>query len=65
MDDFKVKVPKTLPSYTEDSEIETLFTAIENKKTHKGYVVRDSLLGKTSKLRFIEKWGETYGYLVD
>lgn len=44
MDDFKVKVPKTLPPYTEDSEIERLFTAIENKKTHKGCIVRDSLL---------------------
>jgi len=55
MDDFKVKVPKTLPPYTEDSEIERLFTAIENKKTHNGCVARDSLLGKASKLRFIEK----------
>ena len=44
MDDFKVKVPKTLPPYTEDSEIERLFNAIENKKTHKGCIVRDSLL---------------------
>ena len=44
MDDFKVKVPKTLPAYTEDSDIEKLFQAIENKKTHKGCVVRDSLL---------------------
>ncbi len=44
MDDFKVKVPKTLPPYTEDSEIEKLFNAIENKKTHKGCIVRDSLL---------------------
>jgi hypothetical protein len=33
MDDFKVKVPKTLPPYTEDSDIEKLFAAIENKKT--------------------------------
>jgi len=44
MDDFKVKVPKTLPPYTEDSDIEKLFAAVENKKTHKGCIVRDSLL---------------------
>jgi integrase len=44
MDDFKVKIPKTLPPYTEDSEIEKLFNAIENKKTHKGCIVRDSLV---------------------
>ena len=44
MDDFRVKVPKTLPPYTEDSEVERLFSAIENKKTHRGCVVRDILL---------------------
>jgi len=44
IDDFKVKVPKTLPAYTEDSDIEKLFKAIENKRTHKGCIVRDSLL---------------------
>lgn len=44
MEDFKVKVPKTLPPYTEDSQIEQLLWAIENKKTHKGTIVRDTLL---------------------
>lgn len=44
MDDFKVKVPKTLPPYTKDSEVERLFSAIENKRTHKGCIARDSLL---------------------
>ena len=44
MDDFKIKVPKSLPPYTEDSDIEKLFSAIENKKSHKGCIVRDSLL---------------------
>jgi integrase/recombinase XerD len=44
MDDFKVRVPKSLPPYTEDSDIEKLFRAIETKKTHKGCIVRDSLL---------------------
>ncbi len=44
IDDFKVKVPKSLPPYTEDTDIEKLFTAIESKKTHKAAIVRDSLL---------------------
>jgi integrase/recombinase XerD len=44
IDDFKVKVPKTLPPYTEDSDIEKLLKAIENKKTHKGCIAQDSLL---------------------
>jgi len=42
--DIKVRVPKTMPPYTEDSDIDKLFSAIENKKTHKGCIVRDSLL---------------------
>ena len=44
MSDFKVKVPRTLPPYTRDSEVEQLLSAIENKKTHKGCILRDSLL---------------------
>jgi len=44
MDDFKVKVPKNMPPYTENSDIEKLFSAIQNKKTHKGCITRDSLL---------------------
>jgi integrase len=44
MDDFKVKVPKTLLPYTRDSEIKRLFTAIEDEKTHKDCIVRDNLL---------------------
>lgn len=44
MDDFKVKVPKTLPPYTENGEVEKLFSTIENKKTHRGTIVRDRLL---------------------
>jgi integrase len=44
MDDFKVKRPKTLPPYTEDSDIEKLFAAVESKKTHKGCIARDRLL---------------------
>jgi len=44
IDDFKVKVPRELPPYTEDSDLDKLFQAIEGKKTHKGCIVRDSLL---------------------
>ncbi len=46
MEDFKVKVPKSLPPYTEDAEIERLFHVIENKKTHRSTIVRDSLMVK-------------------
>ena len=42
--DLKIKVPKSLPSYTEDSDIDKLFSAIEDKKTHKGCIVRDTLM---------------------
>jgi len=44
MDDFRVKVPKNMPPYTENSDIEKLFSAIQNKKTHKDCITRDSLL---------------------
>ncbi|MFC1913444.1 hypothetical protein ACFLX7_04565 [Chloroflexota bacterium] len=44
MDDLKIKMPKTLPPYIEDSEIEKLFNAIENKRSHKDSIVRDSIL---------------------
>jgi len=44
MDDFKVKVPKTLPPYTKDSEVERLLSAIGNKRSHKGCIVRDTLI---------------------
>jgi len=44
VDDFKVKVPKTLPPYTEDSAVEKVISAIESKKTHRGCTVRDVLL---------------------
>jgi len=33
MDDFKVKVPKSLPDYTNDKDIEKFFAAIEKKST--------------------------------
>jgi integrase len=42
--DVKIKVPKSLPAYTDDSDIEKLFEAIENKHTHRGCATRDSLM---------------------
>jgi hypothetical protein len=44
LNDFSVKVPKSLPPYTEDDEIEKLFEAVENKHTHKKNIVSDRLL---------------------
>jgi len=44
LDDYRVRLPQTLPPYTEDSDVEKLFDAIENKATHKHCVARDALL---------------------
>jgi len=44
MDDFRIKIPRSLPPYTEDSDLDKLRQAIANKKTHKGTIARDSLL---------------------
>ena len=44
LDDLKIRVPKILPPYTEDSDIDKLIARIENKKTHKATIVRDILL---------------------
>ena len=46
LDDFKVKVPKTIPPYTRDDDIDKLFKAIENKASHKGCIARDRLMVK-------------------
>jgi integrase len=42
--DLSIKVPKSIPQYTEDSDIDKLIAAVENKKSHKGCIVRDRLL---------------------
>ena len=44
MSDFRIKIPKTLPPYTKDSEVERLLSAIGNKRSHKGCIVRDTLI---------------------
>jgi len=42
--DIRVRLPRTLPPYTEDADINALLQAIETKATHKRTVARDSLL---------------------
>jgi integrase/recombinase XerD len=42
----KIKVPKSLPPFTEDAELDDLLEAMKNKKTHKQIVARDVLLVK-------------------
>ncbi len=42
--DLKVKVPKSLPEYAKDADIDKLRAAAENKQTHKGTIARDRLL---------------------
>jgi len=44
IDDVKIKVPKSLPPYTEQAEIDKLLEAIGSKKTHKRTIARDLLL---------------------
>ena len=44
LEDLKIKIPKSLPPYTDDAKIEKLIRAIESKKTHKGTIIRDKLL---------------------
>jgi len=41
---MKVRVPKRMPPYTEDSDIEKLIQAMRNKPTHKKTATRDMLL---------------------
>jgi integrase/recombinase XerD len=42
--DVHIKIPKSLPDYTEDLDIEKLLDAIGHKKSHKGIIERDRLL---------------------
>jgi integrase/recombinase XerD len=44
LDDIKVKVPKSLPSYVEDADVEKLLAAIGDKRSHNNLVIRDRLL---------------------
>jgi integrase/recombinase XerD len=46
LDDVRVRVPKSLPAYTEDTDIEKLLEVIGLKRSHKGSIGRDCLLVK-------------------
>ena len=41
---LKAKIPKTLPTYHEDRDIEAILAVIRCKKTHKKMMARDTLL---------------------
>ena len=49
LDDVSVRVPRSLPPYTEDADIEKLLAAIGRKQSHKGVIVRDRLLVKVAR----------------
>jgi integrase/recombinase XerD len=42
--DVKAKLPKSLPTYHEDKDVEALLSVIQQKKTHKKVILRDILL---------------------
>ncbi len=44
--DVRIKVPKSLPKFTEEEELDKLLDAMKNKKSHKGDIARDVLLVK-------------------
>lgn len=44
LDDIQVKVPKSLPTHVENTDIEKLLAAIGDKRSHHDLVIRDRLL---------------------
>jgi integrase len=44
IDDVRIKVPKSLPPFTEDSELDKLLDAMKSKKSLKKSIMRDVLL---------------------
>ncbi len=44
IDDLKIKLPRQLPPYVEDSQVEKLLAAVSDKRSHKGFITRDRLL---------------------
>jgi integrase len=44
LDDVQIRIPRKLPAYTADSDIEKLIVAASTKKTHKKCIQRDSLI---------------------
>ena len=57
IDDLKIKVPKSIPKYTDDSTIEKVRDAIQNKKAHKKIIPRDLLLFDNVS----QNWSKTSG----
>jgi integrase/recombinase XerD len=47
--DVRIKVPKSLPPFTEDDEVDKLLDAMRNKKSHKKIIRRDVLLVETDR----------------
>jgi integrase len=47
--DLKIKIPKSLPPYTDDSQVESLRAQVRNKKSHKSLIERDLLLIDTAE----------------
>ncbi len=48
LDDVRVRIPRSLPPYTEDADIEKLLAAIGRKQSHKGSIERGCLLVKVA-----------------
>ncbi len=44
IDDLKIKTPKHLPQYVEDSHLQKLLVAVREKRSHKGTVERELLI---------------------
>ncbi|MFC1982930.1 tyrosine-type recombinase/integrase [Chloroflexota bacterium] len=44
IDEVKIKVPRRLPQYVEDDQIEKLLSSIKDKKSHKRNIERDLLI---------------------
>jgi site-specific recombinase XerD len=42
--EYQVRLPKEIPQYVLDEDIDKLFQAIETKQTHKSSISRDHLL---------------------
>lgn len=47
LDDIRIKIPKTLPSYTEDIDVKKLLAAAADKRSYKNVIERDQLLIET------------------
>jgi integrase len=44
MDEFRIKVPRALPQYVEDAEIDELMRIVGDKRSYKRIITRDKLM---------------------